>query len=214
VKNRKQNAAQLLTEETLNQRQSFIHLYEILRCVNHVALTAQDCRNTCLVTSCALRDVLAALQIPAKLLCVSPTVHAPNPDNGKYLRIQLRDDVSPVSSETCEYWPGHLVVVAFGKYLMDPTLDALNEIHPYVGARPFLGQVSTAFLAGDEPYIALIGEWGSTVTYTALPDCQGYESLHTYDLDSRRKIGDLALRMIFGDSDPIKALIHPVPWKR
>lgn len=160
-------------------------LRHICDLANRAAFAELDCRATCITTSAALRDVLWALGVDARLMRVETAVHGHAPIGtilGSFGDGSRRGPTEPGK------WRGHLTVVAADRFLLDPTLDQVE------GMRPFVGEVSTEFLIGrcalrwtldHEPTADFARPH---IRYKAFPDKGGWKNTPAFRVSWRRPI--------------------------
>lgn len=139
----------------------------ITKLVNQEAFKSEGMRNTCILSSFALRHVLTQLGWSnVKLLRVTAHIHGQ--DKGALLGAPPDGCFSPALPE--DAWGGHLVVAVDDSFLLDPTLDQANEegleVQPCVLPIPPTftdgGGSTESFTIGDctvwyEPYYRQVG---------------------------------------------------------
>jgi hypothetical protein len=167
-------------------------LMQLCQITNRVGWEVNGKSDTCILMSAALHDVLTLSRIPAEFLRVRAAVHCgccSSPRSKHYGCVLGSDgDGTRLSAARPDHWRGHLVVIAGGRYLMDPTLDQVNVGHPWLKAEPFTGEVTLEFLHGEKSLFTAAGKAGSTVCYTAFPGRGGFKSAPDMRPSHRREI--------------------------
>jgi hypothetical protein len=158
---------------------------------NRLAREYYGLSNSCVHTSAALRDVLLAHDIEADVLRVQAMVFPADRMLG--WACILGGDGDGTRRPKSNGWHGHLVTIAAGRFLLDATLDQVNDGQPQLKALPFAAEVSPAFLRGEERHHDITGPAGALVRYTAFPGRGGYKHLPSFRKWQRRDLIELLL---------------------
>lgn len=166
----------------------------LTKAANRIARAELGRRDTCILTSAALWETLCTLGIPAECLRVRTAVHGRENKPRQYGCVLGGDgDGVRQPAAKLDHWHGHLVVIAERCWLLDRTLDQVNQGHRHLCARPFVAEVSPAFLAGEEYVQMTTGPRESLVSYLAYPGRGGWK--HAPDFRPRRR-KDIVRRLL------------------
>jgi hypothetical protein len=81
-------------------------------------------------------------------------------------------------------WPGHLAVLAEGKYLIDLSLDQASRPHRNINLEPLGMLVTEEFVTGKEPKIIQIND--CVLRFLASPGNLGYSKSSDWSIRRRR----------------------------
>ncbi len=165
-------------------------LDRLCRLTNREAFAIYENRNSCISTSAALMDVLRALGINADVMRVCATVFKDTTRIACSLGSNGDGTRRPAAGRGM--WRGHLAVVADGQFLLDATLDQVNDTDPDFGAEPFVSKIEPAFLTDTRTTL-----WSTTgpskVRYYSLPGRGGFKRAPAFRLYQRRDLVDAIL---------------------
>jgi hypothetical protein len=138
-------------------------------------------RDTCILTSAALRDVLRRLGYTAKMMRIEAAVsnHAVDPSA---CILRFDGDGSRRRKAAPRMWRGHVGVV-IGNVLLDPTLDQVNDGYPFMGATPMVVE----FAPGQTMFFVPTGDKGAEVRFSLSPERCGWKAAPDFRFDSRRR---------------------------
>jgi hypothetical protein len=146
-------------------------LERLCRATNRQARALFRLRNTCVVSTAALIDVLGQLGVPARPLRVEAHLHNLRDRSVAGAALGWDGDGTRRPAAPAGHWRGHLAAVAEvdgQAWLLDPTLDQAGY-----GAVPMVVPIDEAFLRGGRWVNHQTGPAGAEVHY------------HTY----RRQVG-------------------------
>jgi hypothetical protein len=160
-------------------------LDRLCRLANREAFAIYERRDSCISTSAALMDVLRALGIKADVMRVCAMVFKDTTRTACSLGSDGDGTRRPAASPGM--WRGHLAVVADGQFLLDPTLDQVNDTDPDFGAEPFVSEIEPNFLVDPRSYL-LSTTGASRVRYYAFPGRGGFKNTPAFRLWQRRDL--------------------------
>jgi hypothetical protein len=158
-------------------------LVQICRAVNDAISDADGNTNYCIFASAILQDVLMALGHEAGVMRVEAALSLdPNHDKvvilgliGGDIRLRPPPDM----------WSGHLIAIADGQYLLDATLDQVNERHG-MAFEPLVAVAPRWWFDGDKPIFIPVD--GRVARYTAFPNRGGFKYAPDFRPSRRREI--------------------------
>jgi hypothetical protein len=138
---------------------------------NRVAAKFNGSRDTCVLTSFALNDVLQRLDYNSRPLRIEAAVF---PDDRKLIGTILGSLCGCRQAASPGMWRGHLAVVVDDEWLLDPTLDQANkkEWPQAIHVGPLAVQLTENFWA--ERGLILIQTNGCTVRFSPHPRQVGF----------------------------------------
>jgi hypothetical protein len=115
--------------ETISYSDVGAKLARLVTIANRVAFEFNGSRDTCILTSFALNDVLQRLEYSSRPLRVEAAVF---PDAPKAVGTILGWSNPPGRRRAAkpDHWWGHLAVLVEDEWLLDPTLDQAKEEWP------------------------------------------------------------------------------------
>lgn len=162
-------------------------LDRLCRLANREAFAVCGIRNSCILTSAVLRDVLEHLGIPAELMRVEAVSFG---TRGAVI-LGSEGDGTRRRAAAPSMWHGHLAVIAAGRFLLDPTLDQID------GQEPFTSEITDAWLRGEETLwwldgipakrVTGSGQVAETLRYRALPHRGGWKRAPDFRYVTRRR---------------------------
>ena len=162
--------------------------------MNQEALALRGDPGTCILSAGALRDALRIIGHEAEVLRVEVSVHLQSGSRDQYgCVLGLIGGDGPRRAAKPGMWKGHLVTIAEGLVLLDPTLPQVNVGHPWLAAEPMTVPVTPAFLAGTETFRVPTGSAGATASYWAFPARGGWKHAPDFRPSRRRELADRVL---------------------
>lgn len=162
-------------------------LRRLCRLVNREVFAVCEVRNSCILTSATLRDVLEQLGIEATLMRVETLGFG-----SKGLVILGSDgDGRRLPAAQPGVWRGHVVVIAAQRFLMDATLDQID------GLTPFVGEITEDWLHAEKTLWWVNGmrvdrlssdETKAAVRYHSFPGRGGWRSAPDFRPTRRRAL--------------------------
>jgi len=172
----------------------------------------------CILASATLLEVLDHLQIAAQPLRVEAVVYPPPDHPSEHYPCALGSDGDGTRRPAAkpDMWHGHLAVLTHDNFLLDATLDQVNEGNPWLDARPFVATVPLDFgivwfgLDRDHttwhPLESWQTPWPDTrVRYLAFPGRGGFKSAPDWRPSHRRELVATLLRATTGPLDGLYA---------
>jgi hypothetical protein len=174
--------------------------------VNEEAFAFFEVHNTCISSAATTCDVATHLGLDAYILRVEAWVYNHTRRAARrsgrtgpvdYLPgcvLGFMGDGARRPAAQPGHWRGHVVAIVAGRFLLDPTLDQVNEGHPHLGAAPMTIELPPSFWGnyqrGEYPPAAdaPTGTLGSTVRYRRYPRQVGWKSLGAYRPCNRRPV--------------------------
>lgn len=172
-------------------------LVDICMAVNRSVRDPDGKTNYCILAAAAARDILLAKGWKADVLRVAATVF---PDDPRSVCVSVGGDGDGTRRPAAGpgKWWGHLVAIADGRWLIDPTLDQTGMAPPIVIEFP------DWWLAGKQSILAPVPCGG--VRYRAFPGRGGYKSAPDFRPCRRREIVKTITDQL-GDGDwPLETL--------
>lgn len=167
---------------------SFEFYQRLTKAANRIAYQETGIRDTCILTSAALLETLAALGIPVEALRVRAAVRGKERKPKQYGCVLGSIDAGTrMPAAKPDHWHGHLVVIAESRWLLDATLDQCNKGHRHLCARPFVAEVTLAFLTGEEYFQSTTDPRDSHVSYLAYPNRGGWKHAPDFKFANHRK---------------------------
>ena len=152
-----------------------IEAQELVELVNRTAVRLWKRHDTCIVSAAALVDILAAYDVPARVLrveaCVWPPWDHPRDLHGSVLGSEGDGTRRPAAGPGM--WHGHLACLAGESWLLDSTLDQVcYGKHPItaVKIKPLAARIPERFLELPE-------RWKAGVPLD-VPQADGWRSVH------------------------------------
>jgi hypothetical protein len=175
-------------------------LARVCAAVNDESFLITCDRATCIFSSGVLLDVLATIGVEAAPMRVDALVINPTATGPAGYGVSLGSDGDGTRRPAAQHgmWRGHLTVVAEGAYLLDPTLDQVNEDRPDLGATPMVVPVTPAWLRGEGSVRVPTGVLGAQVRYSAFPGRGGFKSAPDFRPSRRRATVAAVLRRVQG----------------
>jgi hypothetical protein len=152
-------------------------LADICMAINHAIRTPEGETNLCILAAAAARDILLAKGYKADVLRVEATVFGDRSRPAVILGMICPD--TRIAAKP-GHWRGHLVAIAEGRWLLDPTLDQTGLAPPMVIEFP------DWWLAGERSIEVPIND--GKVRYRAAPGRGGYKSAPDFRPCRRRGI--------------------------
>lgn len=152
-------------------------LVDICMAVNRVIMDADGHTGYCILAAAATRDILQAKGYQADVLRVEAAVFFDDRNRiGTILGSRGDGTRRPASNK--DMWKGHLVAVADGKWLLDPTLDQTRLAPPMVVELPdgWLNSWKAIFIPITD----------GQVRYAIFPQQVGYKSAPDFRPSRRR----------------------------
>jgi len=146
-------------------------LARLVTIANRVAFEFNGSRDTCILTSFALNDVLQRLQYSSRPLRVEATVF---PDDRKLIGTILGgwSQSGRRRAAKPDMWWGHLAVAVEDQWLLDPTLDQANKKEWPVRVGPLAVRLSDKFWV--ERGSVLVRTNGCDVRFSPHPRQNGF----------------------------------------
>lgn len=124
----------------------------IAKIANEESFKLDGRRDTCIATSAALNYVLPTYGFSARPLRIRVAVHHPTDNRAAGVVLGSDGDGTRLSKAGKDMWHGHLAVLADEKYLLDATIDQVNQNdkwHKWIKiTEPFVGEIPDGFLDG------------------------------------------------------------------
>jgi hypothetical protein len=134
--------------------------YNACRYTNAVSVAFNNGhRDTCILTSAALRDVLRHFGYSAEMMRIEAAAANDAIDRAACI-LGSDGDGSRRQKANPGMWCGHVGVVT-GNVLLDPTLDQVNDTYTYLGATPMFVE----FAAGQTVFFVPTGDNGAEVRF-------------------------------------------------
>jgi len=194
----------LLSDSLSNPEPLYRHLVTTL---NQKLRSDSDGRTGfCILATATLLEVLNQLELPAQPLRVEAVVYPPPGRPSDHYPCALGSDGDGTRRPAAkpDHWRGHLALVTYDNFLLDATLDQVNESNPWLEARPFVASIAPDFPVawfglepGNETWHALASwqtPWPSTrVRYLAFPGRGGFKSAPDWRPSHRRELVEYVL---------------------
>jgi hypothetical protein len=177
-------------------------LVDICMAVNRAVREPDGQINFCVLAAAATRDILVAKGWKADVLRVEATVF---PDDRNYLAVTLGGDGDGTRRPAAKpgHWHGHLVAIAEGRWLLDPTLEQTGLAPPVVIEFP------DWWLAGKQSISAPIPL--GRVRYRAFPGRGGYKYAPDFRPCRRRGIVETVINQLRSDGGPVDcSAVRPI----
>jgi hypothetical protein len=142
---------------------------QLVTTANRVATKFNGARDTCVLTSYALHDVLQCLGYNSRPLRIEAAVF---PDDRKLYGSILGGWTGSRHAASPDMWWGHLAVVVDDEWLLDPTLDQANKKEWPTRVGPLAIRLAPKFWA--EHGSILIQTNGCTVRFSPHPRQNGF----------------------------------------
>jgi hypothetical protein len=164
---------------------------------NREILDFYGTRGSCIFSTAVVCDVLNHLGIASIPLRVTAAAFRPDPHKTGCVLGSEGDGTRRLAARR-DHWYGHLVSLVEEKFLMDTTLDQMNDHHPEIGATPCV-----IYLPGtewnNEPgcwtgLLTMFGN-GSTLRYSKFHRQNGWKSAGDFRPRRRREIVQSLLGM-------------------
>jgi hypothetical protein len=169
-------------------------LFDICMAVNRAIRTSRGQTNFCVLAAAAARDILLAKGWKADVLRVAASV-MPNDPSAHGVSVGSDGDGTRRPAAGPGKWWGHLVAIAEGKWIVDPTLDQ-TDISP-----PMVIEFPDWWLAGRQSIFVPIPE--GEVRYKAFPGRGGYKSAPDFRPCRRRGIVQSVINELGAGGGPV-----------